>query len=477
MSVEQFVIAALVDEGSVRRAFQAGIEAQDFELYDEEWNWIVGRAEHRKPINTRLFKKAFPTFEFIRSNEKIGDLLDELKAERAFVSVSSAIDEVIGGDTALNQENAIEKAIQLREILGDVVKTHAPHSDVFLKSGWPEHYQRVKQMKILQDGGENIGIPTGLKHFDYYWGGLQGETCYLVLGRPGDAKSFTLGKFATEAAWDRRRVGFFSPEMTEHQHNCRFHTLLSAKPEIQKALGLRKSFRNRDLKHGTLSKVELFSYKKFLEWLEAELPGEICLFTQKYRRERMTVGYIQSRIEELGLDAVIIDPIYKLKSPKKRGSRWEELNDIVDSLTNLAHEFNIPVVMSNQANRALVGKRGEAPDKDSSFGADSPVQEANTVVGVKYFNDEKIMKYNCTKNRDGESFRFEAVFVPNIGKLEDGEPNKMHYDREKLHELDQVMNGKGEEWEQEELQTSQSRTKVVKKSSASSKTASGAASK
>lgn len=441
MSVEQFVISALVDEGNPKRAFQAGIDTTDFEIYDEEWLWVVGRAEKRKPINSRLFKKQFPEFEFILPKENIGDLLDELKAERAYISVTSAIDEVLGGEIPLDQDNAIEKAMQLREILGDVVKTHLPQSDTMIKSGWEDHYARVKQMQILRDNGHNPGIPTGIPHFDTHWGGLQGEASYLVLGRPGDAKSFTLGAFTTEGAWSGYRMGFFSPEMTEHQHNCRFHTLLSAKPEVQKALGLKGAFRNRALKEG--HGFNMKRYREFLVWLDSEMKGEICLFTQKYRREKMGIGYIRSRIEDLGLDAIIVDPIYKLRAPRGRNSRWEELNEIVDALTDISHEFNIPVVMSNQASRALVGRKGEAPDKNSSFGADSPVQEADTVVGVASFPDEKLLKYNCSKNRHGETFKFSVHFNPNLGVLEDVTRLDTNYfnghDPEKVEELSGII--------------------------------------
>ena len=441
MSVELFVISALVDEGSPKRAFQAGINPEDFEYYEEEWNWIVNRAENHKPINARLFKKQFPEFEYILPRENVGDLIDELKQERAFVAVSAAIDEMLGGESPLDQDNAIEKAVMLREILGDVVKSQGVHSDFFVKAGWQEHYEHMKRLQVLRENGEDPGIPTGIKHFDVHWGGLQGEASYLILGRPGDAKSFTMGKFVTEGAFNGYRMGMFSPEMTQHQHNCRFHTLLSAKPEIQDAVGLRNAFRNRALKDGY--GFNLKSYKKFMEWLDEEMKGEICLFTQKYRREKMSIGYIRARIEELGLDAIIVDPIYKLKAVKRRNSRWEELNELTDALTDLAHEFNIPVVMSNQASRALVGKRGEAPDKDSSFGADAPVQEADTVVGVKHFSEDRIMKYNCSKNRHGEEFRFQAKFIPNLGVLEDiTQVNSDYfngYDPEKVAELHAVI--------------------------------------
>lgn len=428
VSVEALVISKLVEEGSLKKAFQAGISQDDFELHDEEWEWLLQRAGSRQSISPRIFKKRFPEFDFMPVSDKLQDLLDELKQERAFVAISSAVDEVFSGDDPLGQDNAIDKAVQLRESLGEVLKIHSPYSDVALKSDWEQGYDRVKGLATLRVNGEAPGIRTGITHFDHHFGGLQKETSYLFLGRPGDAKSFTLAKFSTEGAWDGYRIGLFSPEMTQHQHNCRIHTLISAKREVQHTLGLKGAFRNRVLKDGLLSKSELHSYRKFLQWLDEEgLKGEIHLFTQRYRREKMSVSYIESRIEDYGLDLIIIDPIYKLRSPRNRGSRWEELGDITDALIDLSHTYNIPVVMSNQATRSLVGKRGDPPDKDSSFGADSPVQEANAVVGVKHYSEEQMMKYVCSKNRDGEPFKFTASFKPNVGILEDVTPVTSDY--------------------------------------------------
>lgn len=445
MSVEGLVISKIVEDGSLKKAFQSGITADDFEIHDEEWQWIVRRAEQRKPVNARLFKKAFPEFDFIHGKEKLTDLLDELKSERAYVAISSAIEELWTGEDPLSQDNAVDKAMTLREILGDVLKLHAPYSDLAMKSGWQRGYERVKQLTILAANGEPPGISTGIDHFDHHFGGLQKETSYLFLGRPGDSKSFTLAQFCAEAAWEGYRAGLFSPEMTEHQHNCRIHTMLSAKKEIQEAVGLKGAFRNRALKQGSGFNLKL--YKKFLQWLDEEMEGEIHLFTQKYRREKMSVSYIESRIEDYGLDLIVVDPIYKLRAPRKRGNRWEELGEIVDALVNLSHTYNIPVVMSNQASRALVGKRGEAPDKDTSFGADSPVQEANCVVGIKHHSDEHILKYNCSKNRDGEEFKFTAKFHPNVGILQDVTPIKGSYlngyDPEKVEELNDAMREAG----------------------------------
>lgn len=438
MSAEAYVLATLVEEGSPKKAFQAGISVDDFDVHKEEFEWVVYRAENNKPINVRLFRKAFPDFDFINpENEKLTDLLDELKNERAFTAIESALDEIL---VDITPDNALERAIQLREVLGDVLRAHSANSDVFIKGGWQEHYKHMRELSILAETGQIPGIPSGVPHFDHHFGGWQGEASYLFLGRPGDAKSFTLAQAVVEAAWSGYRVGLFSPEMTSHQHWCRIHTLLSAKKEIQDACGLKGAFRNRALKDGR--GFNLKSYKRFCSYLESHMPGEIIVFTQKYRRERMTPGYIESRVEDLGLDMVVVDPIYKLKSPRRRQLKHEELGEIVDSLTNIGRSFNIPVLLSNQAHRQQ-GRQGDAPTKDSSFGADAPVHEADCVIGVKHFSEERVMKLNCSKNRHGEQFKFTMKFHPNIGVMEDVTQIRGDYfngyDPEKVGELQQAM--------------------------------------
>jgi len=438
MSAENLVISGLSTEGSLKKALQAGLSHDDFEICDEEFAWMIERSESKMPITPIFFKRKFPEFDFQISDEALTDLIDELKKERAYIQISSAIDELLGGENPLDQDNVIDKSGTFIEVLEQVRKTTGHHSFSLIKAGWESHYQRVKNMSTLHQNGDIPGIPTGLTHLDLHWGGLQGETAYLYLGRPGDAKSFSLAQLVVEAAWNGYRAVVFSPEMSEYQHTCRFHTLLSGKSEVQAAAGLKEAFPNRMLREGR--GFNLKTYRRFLQWLDAELPGEMVLFTQKYRREKMTVGYIKSILRDVDADLVIIDPVYKLRPPRYRGTRWEELGEITDGLVDLAHEFNVPVVLSNQANRAMVGAKDDAPSMNSSFGSDTPVQEADTVIGVRHFDTERKLKLRCTKNRYGERFGFEARFLPNFGVLQDITPVNDAYSRgfdpEKLAQLE-----------------------------------------
>ena len=416
MSVEAFVITALAEEGSVKKAFQAGVTVDDFQLHDEEWNWLCKRAERKKPINIRLLKKQFPEFEALQVGDRIQDLLEELKQERAFVDLQTSLEEAM---VDLDQDNAMEHASQLRERLTEILRIHTPTSDILITGDFQEHLAHMKRLRALREAGQVMGISTGFKNLDHHWGGLMPSRLITTLGRPGDAKSFFLSKLQATAMFEGHRVGVFSPEMDRHAHTCRLHTLLSHLPEIQEEVGLRHSFRNRALMegHGFNEKT----YKKFCQYLDSEIKGEIVLFTQKWRLSKMSPSFIESKIDDLGLEAIFIDPIYKLKSSRRRQLKHEEIGDLVDSVQDMAQAFQIPVVITNQAHRQM-GNRGDAPHKDQSFGADAPVHESDAVVGVKYFEDEQKLILRCTKNRYGADFRVDVRFRPNIGMMEDITP-------------------------------------------------------
>lgn len=411
MSVEAFVISAAIQDGSLKKALQTGINRDDFTVYQEEWAWLLEQVELKKPINWRRFQQEFTDFEKVIPDERLQDLCDELKQESAYMTLASALNQVID---ELAPSNVIEKAEFLREISGEVLRLHAPASDVML-SDFKAYLARMKNLILIRENGEIPGIPTGISTLDLHMGGLQGGRTLLVLGRPGDAKSMLQAKLLCSGFLDGRRMAMFSPEMNEDEHRARLATLLSADPRVQEELGLKKAFRNRDIQDGKGYNYK--TLKRFWEWFN-EQPGEIILYTQKMRRTKQSPAYIESKIDDYGIEAVIVDPIYKLKSGHRKQNKWEEIESIIDQLCDISEMHDIPVVMSNQAHRQM-GNRGDAPHKDNSFGGDSPVQEADVVIGVKHFSEEQKLVIRCTKNRHGQDFRVDLRFVPNIGIMED----------------------------------------------------------
>lgn len=410
MSVEAAVITLLIEDGTPKKAFQHGITAGDFDMYDEEFQWIENRAANKQPINPRIFRERFPDFEWLVPNEILGDLLSELKQERAFTSLSAALETVEDG---LDIENAVEKANELRDLLSEIVRAYSPIQPVNVGTDYPDHLAHMKQLRVLSDNGEVAGIPTGFKWLDEMWGGFNLGRVITVLGRTGEGKSFTLAKMQCAAWMGGYRAGVFTPEMNRHEHTCRLHTLMSADPLIQERCGLTQAFRNRALMEG-----RGFPWKKyahFTKYLET-LRGGVILFTQQYRRSKMTVSYIDSMIDDLGLDIVFIDPIYKLRGPKKRDSPVWELADLIDEIEDMAKGHNVPVILTNQAHRQRgVAARKTAPHKDTSYMSDAITHESDHVIGVRFDAEDKLLRLRCSKSRFGGEFDVDVEFHPNIG--------------------------------------------------------------
>lgn len=405
------VIAGIVDEGTPKGAYQAGINKYDFEFAQEEFEWIENRFQQRKSVTRRLFCERFPEFEYVRPKEKLADLYDELKTERAYSSVASLIESV---SETLLPENAVDTAEHMREVLGDVVKLYSPHSDISIK-GHKDHLELIKHNRALAKAGQTVGMPLLIPTLDYYWDGFQPGRLIAILGRPGQMKSFMIAWIAWVSIKTGYNIAIFSPEMNEFEHTCRIHTLASADPAIQKACDLKQSFRNRDLMRGT--NFDLKAYRRFCEYFDT-LPGNCTIFTKKYRKNPITSQYIAARVEDLGLHGVLADPVTKISAGLKKNDNaiWDAY-DKVHAFQEMLEEHNIFGIATNWATRQPGKAKSEkAPDLDDSFGSDVLAQESDHVMGLKYDEEEHTLLIRCSKSRFGKNtFNVVIEAFPNTG--------------------------------------------------------------
>src|SRR4030095_14229580 len=107
----------LVEEGSPRKAHNVGLTDDDFELYEDEWKWILVRDQLRKVINRDRFQQAFPEFEWITANESLDDLLREFREESGDASLATAVEQVA---IDLRVENVWSMAEHLREVISGI---------------------------------------------------------------------------------------------------------------------------------------------------------------------------------------------------------------------------------------------------------------------------------------------------------------------------------------------------------------------
>lgn len=410
VSAEAILLTKLVEEGAgaLRQVYTHGIGSNHFAYYAREFSWVESRVARRKPINRRVFREAFPDFEWMPAhNEAVPDLALELKEEVALAELTALIATLSEEAT---KDNVLSLALQAREKLTEITRAHSVMSDVDLDD-WEHTIKEMRQGQILAAQGQRLGLSTGFPHLDVHWGGINPGQFIEVLGRSGQGKSYWL----MILAWLMRRhngarIGIFSPELSEHEVKCRYHTIASAEKEIQERLGLKRSFRNRALmdRNG----FNLKSYQALNEYL-ATLPGCLRLFCSTGMSERMSVAYIEDRVIEHGLDAVIVDPIYLLAPVRTHptANEFTEIKWVAEALHEVTERLNVPVIFSNQSH--LQGS--DAPKMDQSFGSKGMVHLSDYILGVMHMSHENRMVCTASKARFGAGFRFEMQLVCNTG--------------------------------------------------------------
>lgn len=437
MSIEALVITSVVQEGAsaLRALYAHGVANHDFAIYDEEFMWLETRIGNKKAVSRRIFRQRFPDFEWMESTESVTELAEELKEERAFEEANMLLATL---NEKLDRDNALDMLVDAKERINMITRAHMPMSDFIIEDEWTNRIQDMRSARTLAKAGVPLGISTGFDHLDHHFGGLLPGQSIQVLGRTGEGKSMKLMCMALAAKLQGQRVGIFSPEHDLHEVTCRLHTVASARPEIQQALGLERSFRHRALLFKT--GFNLKTYERFCQYFSEELPGRIHLLAGKHRQEQMSVGYIEDRVAELGLDVVFIDPIYLLKPVRiVKDNPTAEVGAIAYAVEALCEQYSVPIVFSNQSNRQG-GNKTDAPHKDTSYNSDQPNHVADYVLGVKHISDENKMICRCTKSRNGQTFRYELAFFANTGLIKELTPLRGNY-----------LNGKDPSQEEEEV--------------------------
>lgn len=246
---------------------------------------------------------------------------------------------------------------------------------------------------INSDNGELYkGISTGIADLDETITGLNRSDLILLAARPGMGKtSFALNIARHVAVKEKRRVAFFSLEMTKEQ-------LVSRMLSTEARVGGVK------LRTGKLSDDE---------WIRLIEAGDILSKTQMYFDDTpgINIPTMKAKLRRLkDVDLVIIDYLQLMSSAKRIDNRVQEISEITRNLKIMAKEINVPVITLSQLSRASEQRAEHRPVLSDLRDSGSIEQDADIVMFLyrpDYYannlDDENRNSGECivAKNRHG----------------------------------------------------------------------------
>ena len=200
--------------------------------------------------------------------------------------------------------------------------------------------ENIYRLDLLNSGDESLkAIPTGIKLLDQCITGLNRSDLILLAARPGMGKtSFALNIMRNVAVQSKKRVAFFSLEMSKEQLCSR---LLSTEGMIS----------GTKLRTGKLDDNE---------WVRLIEAGDVLSKTEMYFDDNpnITVPEMKAKLRRLGhVDLVIIDYLQLMNGTTKSDNRVQVISEITRNLKIMAKELNVPVITLSQLSRATE-KRG-----------------------------------------------------------------------------------------------------------------------
>lgn len=223
------------------------------------------------------------------------------------------------------------------------------------------------------DSDQFKSISTGIRDLDETITGLNRSDLILLAARPGMGKtSFALNIANHVAVKEKKRVAFFSLEMTKEQLASR---MLSTEGEVG----------GTKLRTGKLTEDE---------WVRLIEAGDILSKTQIYFDDTpgITVPEMKAKLRRLkDVDLVIIDYLQLMSGAKRIDNRVQEISEITRNLKIMAKEINVPVITLSQLSRASEQRTEHRPVLSDLRDSGSIEQDADIVLFLyrpDYYNTD-----------------------------------------------------------------------------------------
>ncbi len=194
--------------------------------------------------------------------------------------------------------------------------------------------------KTSPDREKYLGIPSGFSMLDKYTTGFNKSDLILIGARPAMGKTSFALNVARNIAMKKRKVVFFSLEMSNEQL-------------AQRVLATEARVESSKFRTGEISPEE---WNRIAEAASALNEAELYFDDTS----TITVPEMKARVRQMkNVECVIIDYLQLMTGKKKTDNRVQEVSEITRDLKLMAKDLHIPVITCSQLNRST-DARGKA---------------------------------------------------------------------------------------------------------------------
>lgn len=242
------------------------------------------------------------------------------------------------------------------------------------------------------------GIRTGITKMDSGLGGLNGGCSYIIAARPGVGKSLVAAQIAQTAANQGCRVLLQTPEMGRVQYLDR----------------LAHAIAGVDYDRGFEGRLTDYEVEKVRG--AARTMAKLPVYIDDYGTQ--TAARVRANVMRHKPDLLIVDYLQYMAPEIPSPSRNQEVGGISRSLTRIKSDFDIPVVLCAQLNRAVESRHDKRPNLSDLRDSGEIEQDADAVIFLHRaarWDDsapEDEIELHCEKWRFGGLWQTTAYLAP-----------------------------------------------------------------
>ena len=269
-------------------------------------------------------------------------------------------------------------------------------------------HESMQRYKDLSEHGRGSGISTGYPSIDELLGGGFRRVFAIIAGRPGQGKTALATNMAFHQARDGHGVGIISLEM--------------GRDELwNRIIAMRALINTVKLDNGRLNGEDWDAIIKANSDLSK---CHLIIDDSPGGQPVAEVRRLCRRLKKRGAEIIYIDQLSKIRGQGK--GLYETNTNVVNELSPLAKELEIPIVLLAQINREAVAQGNKRPSLNHLKATGALEEDADIVLFVhrefEYTRDEE-KKYEASielaKHRGGPTGSIEMRWVGKYTRFEE----------------------------------------------------------